>query len=250
SILGLPYTDNTYLDFNAKDFSTNYQDVISFFPELKNLSQPRLDQIEYLNFRGNFTGFFRDFVTYGTVNTNLGTFTTDLNMKTPEKGVATYSGRIRTNNFNLGRFLNNSMLGKLEFEGSVSGKGLTAATLDLALDGKINLLEYREYPYRDITVNGLLSNRLFNGELISFDPNLDARLNGLMDFTGEIPLFDFEASLNNVDLQTLNLFDENLEFTGKFGMNFTGDNIDNFLGTARIYDAAVYRKDKRISFDS
>lgn len=250
SILGLPYTDNTYLDFNAKDFSTNYQDVISFFPGLKNLSQPRLDQIEYLNFRGNFTGFFRDFVTYGTVNTNLGTFTTDLNMKTPEKGVATYSGRIRTNNFNLGRFLNNSMVGKLEFEGSVSGKGLTAATLDLALDGKINLLEYREYPYRDITVNGLLSNRLFNGELISFDPNLDARLNGLMDFTGEIPLFDFEASLNNVDLQTLNLFDENLEFTGKFGMNFTGDNIDNFLGTARIYDAAVYRKDKRISFDS
>ncbi len=33
-------------------------------------------------------------------------------------------------------------------------------------------------------------------------------------------------------------------------MNFTGSNIDNFLGTARIYDAAVLKDGKPLSFDS
>src|SRR5690606_8892398 len=250
SILGLPYTENTYLDFNAGDFRTSYQDILSFFPSLKKISQPRLDQLEYLTFKGNFTGFFTDFVTYGTITTNLGTFVTDLNMKTPPHGAATYSGKLRTNNFNLGRFVDNPSIGKLDFEGAVSGQGLTPATMAVNLDGKINLLEFKEYPYQDIVVNGQLANKLFNGELISYDPNLDARLNGLVNFSGELPMFDFEAGFNNVNLQTLNLFGESLEVTGKFAMNFTGDNVDNFLGTARIYDAAVYRKDKRISFDS
>lgn len=250
SILGLPYTENTYLDFNAGDFRTSYQDILSFFPSLKKISQPRLDQLEYLTFKGNFTGFFTDFVTYGTITTNLGTFVTDLNMKTPPHGAATYSGKLRTNNFNLGRFVDNPSIGKLDFEGAVSGQGLTPTTMAVNLDGKINLLEFKEYPYQDIVVNGQLANKLFNGELISYDPNLDARLNGLVNFSGELPMFDFEAGFNNVNLQTLNLFGESLEVTGKFAMNFTGDNVDNFLGTARIYDAAVYRKDKRISFDS
>lgn len=250
SILGLPYTENTYLDFNAKDFRTNYRDIIDFFPGLRKIQQPRLDQVEYLHFKGNFTGFFRDFVTYGTINTNLGSFTTDLNMKTPQYGNASYSGKIRTSNFNLGKFLNSSNIGKLEFEGSVSGEGLTAKSLNLELDGEVNLLEYKNYPYQNIIVNGRLADRLFNGELISYDPNLDARLNGLIDFSEEVPVFDFEASMANVNLHTLHILDDSLEFNGKFGVNFTGDNIDNFLGTARIYDAAIYRKDKRISFDS
>ncbi|MET0300449.1 MAG: translocation/assembly module TamB domain-containing protein, partial [Flavitalea sp.] len=78
----------------------------------------------------------------------------------------------------------------------------------------------------------------------------DARLNGLIDFGKLIPEFDFDATIAKADLRKLNLLKENIDFSGKFRFDFSGDNIDNFLGTARIYDASVYQDGKKLSFDS
>ena len=38
--------------------------------------------------------------------------------------------------------------------------------------------------------------------------------------------------------------------TGKFSLDFTGNNIDNFLGSAKLYNAILLDKDKHLSFDS
>ena len=250
SIAGLPYIDKTYIDFEAADIRTTYADATAFFPALRNLKQPRLDLLNIIRFRGNFTGFPRDFVTFGTLQTQLGTLVTDLNMKIPSRGTARYSGSLKSTGFDLGTFVQLKNVGRLSFEGKIDGRGLSGNALDAELDGRIALLEYNEYPYRDIAIKGKIAKRLFNGELISYDPNLDAQLNGLIDFGQDIPVFDFDASLSKVNLQKLNLFDENLEFNGKFSMNFSGNTVDNFLGTMRVYDASVFRNEKRISFDS
>ena len=61
-----------------------------------------ISELDYLKFRGNFTGFLSDFVTYGTLETKLGTIVTDLNMKLPEDRLSSYSGNIKTSNFLLG----------------------------------------------------------------------------------------------------------------------------------------------------
>ena len=37
---------------------------------------------------------------------------------------------------------------------------------------------------------------------------------------------------------------------GKFRFDFSGDNIDNFLGTARIYEAHLLHNGNRLAFDS
>ncbi|MBC8034477.1 MAG: hypothetical protein H7Y03_10045, partial [Chitinophagaceae bacterium] len=79
-LTGLPEINETYIDFKTNDFRTNYTDAVAFIPEIRNLKTPRLDRITYLRFRGNFTGFINDFVTYGTIETNLGNIRTDVNM--------------------------------------------------------------------------------------------------------------------------------------------------------------------------
>lgn len=250
SIAGLPYIDKTYIDFESEDFVINYADATTIVPRIKNIQQPRLDALEYLRFRGNFTGFFSDFVTYGSLETKLGTITTDLNMKLPDNQPAHYSGSIKSNGFVLGALIDNQSLGKIVFQGNVNGRGLDVSNINAALDGNIDLLEFNNYPYRHITVKGDVSKRLFNGELISADSNLLATLNGLIDFSKDIPEFNFDAVVAHADLKKMNLFSDSLEFNGKFHLNFEGNNIDNFLGTARIYDASLFRNNRRISFDS
>ncbi len=250
SMAGLPDINKTYIDFESDDFRTIYSDAVAFVPQLKNVKQPRLELLEYLRFRGNFTGFINDFVTYGSLETSLGTVVTDLNMKLPENAVSRYAGSIKTNGFVLGKLIDNASLGKIVFEGKVNGSGLSAATINAGLDGNIRLLEFNNYPYQGITIKGKVAKKLFNGELVASDPNLQAQLNGLVDFSQKVPQFNFEAVISKADLQKLKLIKDQVDFYGKFRFNFTGNNIDNFLGTARIYDASLFRSGKRVSFDS
>lgn len=250
SIKGLPDINNTFIDFVANDFRTTWPDAIAIIPQLKNIQQPRIDKLEYLQFKGNFTGFINDFVTYGTIRTNLGTIVSDLNMKFPAKGAPTYSGKLRTDSFNLGQFVDVAQIGKISFNGGIYGLGMKANSLNAKLDGVIKSLEVRGYTYQNITVKGTVAKRLFNGELTSDDPNLQFQLNGLVDLSKDIPQFNFDANIVKADLKNIKLLKDSVEVTGKFRFNFSGDNIDNFLGTARVYEASVFKKGKRISFDS
>jgi hypothetical protein len=242
--------DKTYIDFEANEFRTTYRDAITIIPDLKTFTQPRLDKLEYLRFRGNFTGFIKDFVTYGTIETKLGVVVSDVNMKFPDNGPTIYTGGLETRSFALGEFVDAPQVGKINFTGSVNGRGLKASTLNAKLDGNIRSLEVNNYNYQNIVVKGTIAKRLFNGEVISNDPNLTARLNGLVDFSQKVPTFNFEAEISKADLRNVKLTRDSIEVKGKFRMNFTGDNIDNFLGTARIYEASILRNSKPLSFDS
>ncbi|MBN9385410.1 MAG: translocation/assembly module TamB domain-containing protein [Chitinophagaceae bacterium] len=247
---GLPDFDKTYMDFQSTELSTTYEDIALLVPGIKTIEQPRLDRIAWLRFKGNFTGYPRDFVTNGIIETNLGSVNANVNMQLLEYGPSVYSGTINTDNFQLGPFLDNDELGKIAFQGKVIGAGLKAGTLNASLNGTINSLDFNNYTYQHILVNGAVAKRKFNGELISGDPSLDARLNGLIDFSQDQPKFDFEAQVTKADLTKLHFVQQQVEFNGKFRCNFTGNNVDNFLGHANIYDASVFKNGQRVSFDS
>ncbi|HTI09999.1 MAG TPA: translocation/assembly module TamB domain-containing protein [Puia sp.] len=247
---GLPEIRKTYIEFKSNDFRTTYQDMITLVPDLRTIGQPRMDRVEWLRFTGSFTGYVRDFVTNGVIRTNLGTLTTNVNMKFPDAGPSIYSGNISTDSFQLGAFLDIDNMGRLSFLGKVNGTGLKSGTLNATLDGMINSLEFNDYTYRQIKVNGNVAKKKFNGELVAGDPSLAARLNGLIDFSQAQPKFDFEADVTKADLTQLHFVSKPVAFNGKFKCNFSGDNIDNFLGYARIYDASVFKNGQKVSFDS
>lgn len=242
--------DKAYIDFEANEFRTTYRDAITMIPDLKNIQQPRLDKLEYLRFHGNFTGFIKDFVTYGTLETKLGVIVTDVNMKFPDNGPTIYQGGLEARSFALGEFVDVPQVDKINFTGSVNGHGLKANTLNAKLDGNIRSLDVNGYTYQNTIVKGTIAKRLFNGELISNDPNLTAHMNGLVDFSQKVPTFDFDAEVTQADLKNIKVSDDSINVKGKFRMNFTGNSIDNFLGTARIYEASILRNGKPISFDS
>ena len=220
-------------------------------PSIRTIQQPRIDQIQYLRFKGDFTGTIHDFVTKGTVESNLGSLVTNLNMKLPAEGPSVYTGTIGTDSFYLGRFLDNDDLGRIAFQGKIDGTGLEFR-LPLTQRSMERSAAWNSiiYTYQNIQVNGAVAKKKFNGEFLADDPNLAAHLNGLIDFTGVQPRFDFQAEVRKADLNRLNFVDKKVEFNGKFKCNFTGDDIDNFLGTASIYDASVYKNGERVSFDS
>lgn len=247
---GLPDIDKTYLNFVAEDLQTTYLDAITFIPVLKTIQEPHFQELEYLKFKGSFSGLFRDFVAYGSMETKLGFLNCDLNMKIPTKGSTQYKGNLATENFELGKFLGVEKLGSIAFNGKVNGRGLDAKTIQAELEGKIDRLELNQYTYQNINLNGNAANRLFNGVASVDDPNLQLQLKGLIDFSKLIPRFDLSASLQHATLKALHWSEDEIECFGEFQLNFTGDNIDNFLGTAQIYNAGIFHEGNAIPFDS
>jgi hypothetical protein len=249
-LTGLPDINKTFINFKSNDFRTTYTDVITFVPFLKTIHQPRIDQIENLHFVGNFQGTFSDFATSGTIETNIGTMVTNLNMKFPPKKEASYSGTILTSDFQLGKFMGDSSLGTISFRGKIEGSGLSVNTVNATLDGNIRQFNFIGYTYNDIFVNGRVTKERFNGTIISKDSNLHGTLNGLIDLSGNTSKFDFDAVVDNANLLAIHFVKDSLKFNGKLRFNFSGNDIDHFLGKARVYDASLIKRGERLSFDS
>ena len=109
-------------------------------------------------------------------------------------------------------------------------------------------MEFNGYKYHNIVTNGKLEKQLFNGFFSINDSSLQATLNGLVNINGPRSQFNFVADVDKANLQALNFTKDNVNFNGRFNLNFTGNNIDNFLGTARITQANLVRNDQRLTF--
>ena len=250
SMTGLPDINQTFIDFTAEDFKTNYTDAVALVPAIRQVTSPDLHKLQYIRFKGSFTGFIRDFVTYGTLQTNLGVVRSDLNMKLPAGLPPVYSGTLATDYFRLGEFIGDSMIGAVSLTGSVKGRGIRPQERNTVIDGKINFADFKGYRYHNIQVNGKLDKKQFDGFAAISDAEAEVVLNGIIDFNEEIPVFNLLADVQKANLKKLNLTTDSISFSGKFNLNFTGDNIDNFLGRAGIYEASLYNEGIRLPFDS
>jgi hypothetical protein len=250
SIQGLPDINGAYINVEANEFRTTYNDAAIFVPAIRTVQTPNLRSLGAIRFRGTYTGFLNDFVTYGTLQTALGSLKTDLNMKLPKNGVPVYSGSISTSSFQLGRFFMNPQLGVVDFHGNVKGKGFNWSSLDLNLNGVIHRIRYGNYTYQNITAKGRLNNKSFNGDFTIKDPNADLHLTGLITFGKGQPTFNMVADVKTVNLKALQLTREDLSLSGQFNLDFTGRNLSDFLGSASISGATLLQNGKRLSFDS
>ena len=251
SLKGLPDIMSTFIDFKSNDLQTNYRDLIVLIPVLRYVTQPNLSKLGNIRFKGNFTGFINDFVAFGNISTSLGNINADINMKLPTGRAAVYSGKISSPGFSLGQFVNNSSLGNIAFNGKVNGSGFKLKDLDASVDGKIQQLVFSGYNYQNITIKGTFQKSQFNGLFSIDDPNIKINnLKGTVSLAGEKTEFKFDAELDHINLKQLNITKEDFRLTGLLKFNFVGNNIDNFLGSAKVYNASLYHDSTRLSFDS
>jgi len=251
SLRGLPDIDQTFIDFRSRELKTNYNELAKLIPSLKEITTPKLSAFGNIKFTGSYTGYIHDFVAYGVLSTDIGVLKTDLHMQIPYKGKPLYQGHISAGNFQLGKFISSSQIGNLTFDGKINGKGFNANDIDIGIDGSISKIEFNQYPYSNIIAHGSFKKNLFTGSASIDDPHLKIdTLVGSINFSKSNPEFDLVANVDKLHLKSLGFTNDSITVKGKFRLNFTGNNIDNFLGSAKLYDAVLKDNGKQLSFDS
>ena len=251
SLRGLPDIDETFIDFRSRELRTTYNELARLIPSLKEITNPRLSAFGNIKFTGSYTGYIRDFVTFGSLTTDIGILQADLRMQAPHTGKALYEGKVSTGNFQLGKFIDNVQINNISFDGKIKGKGFNANDIDLGIDGTISKITFNNYTYTNINAHGDFKNKLFTGVASINDENIKIdTLAGSINFSKKNPQFNLEADVDKLNLKKLGFTQDSISLTGHFNLNFTGSNIDNFLGSAILYNAALVNNGQPLSFDS
>ncbi|MFZ9661655.1 MAG: hypothetical protein ACO29O_07235, partial [Chitinophagaceae bacterium] len=248
-ILGLPDVENTLFEFTNTQLLTNQSDASKLIPQLNNLKGVDLTSLNDVRYTGEFKGYLRSFYSKGNIETSLGDLQADAKMRFPKERKPVYDGKAASSGFDIGKLLKIKDLGKMAFDGNITGSGFESSGA-VELDGKIFSLEYNRYPYKDITVRGTLQKKEFNGTVDMDDPNARMGLRGYLNLNNPNQSeINVTAIINNADLKKLNFTKDRISILGKFKLNLLGNNIDDFIGEASLYDVGLTKNDETFIID-
>jgi len=226
-----------YMDGNFARLSTNYDNLVSILPNVLGKSLPvilkKLGDIDLVgNTQVTTTSVVADFV----MTTQLGKVKSDLiieNMNLADK--AAYVGNVVLDNFDIGKLLDRKDVGKASLNLDVDGKGFSEKYLNTAIIGDIQKIEYNNYAYSNVVVNGNFNSSLYKGQLAVNDPNLIMDFDGLVDLSKKVSKYDFHINVVNADLNKLKFMKDSIsKFQGDVVVQVSGNSIDNLEGNVFI----------------
>ncbi|HYQ57885.1 MAG TPA: hypothetical protein VEP89_11130, partial [Draconibacterium sp.] len=249
--------ENMYLFLDLKQSTTSFEDISNIrLPNIAKQSYIRFPESFYeagqLRFKGNFSGFLTDFVTFGTLESEMGSLTTDILVMPEKEGQIYYRGNIATTNFQLGELFKQQELGAITLSGSADGQyNKKTQSVSGLFKGAIDSVEIHNYNYKNLAFDGILREKMFDGLLEIQDPNLDFTFIGEFDLNSDVPMFDFSLNLRHAYPGKLNLTKNfpatNLAF--QMQANFTGDRIDNISGGISVKEGFYGNRNGQINLE-
>ena len=235
--------NETFINLDLKDLRTDLVTLEQLIPDFK--PGPDFNKLGSLNFKGEFLGFFNDFTAKGTLNSALGAAVMDMKLKPQnDTAQASYSGSLALDKFDLGAFSGISDIGKISLKTEIlRGVGFSKNKIFIELVAVVDNFQYRNYEYRNLTMSGNLSHKQFNGVFESKDPNIDFNFDGSVNFSTDIPVYQFKSKIHRLDFQKLNLMKEDFALSGDINLDLSGNKLSNIAGVIDAHNLLIV-KDK------
>jgi hypothetical protein len=253
---GLPNLSEAFVYGKINDLhfeKADLQDFVSDLTKAPFLLPNELNQLGLIHYKGNITGFLNNLVLFGNLSTNVGNVSTDFSLKFENnlKDFA-YNGTLKSENFQLGRLLNNKQFGTTTFSFNTVGiKKWNATTLQGTIQAQVSDFKFNNYVYRNIGFVGKYDGKGFDGTADFHDQNVDAHFRGKIDLTHKLPIYDFSLDMNNINLYALKLTNKypgaTLSFNAK--TNMEGNSLDNINGFIRFDSIEFKNQNKTLNVD-
>lgn len=228
--------------------SSELEKIINNFSNGKTKLPSQLNQLGTIFFEGDISGYLSQLTAFGSISTDLGILKTDVlfGLK-PNIGIDySLKGKVSTNDFKIGKLLNNKDLNLASFNVSVDLNKPTNSKIKGDADGEIFSVDFKDYTYNDIKLDINYDGLRLDGDLNIDDPNGKLNVSGLFDLSDkEKPELIFRAKAHNIQLSELNIA-KNMHhsyLTFNIDANFSGKNIDNAEGYIRIDSIDFIRED-------
>ncbi|WOD43507.1 translocation/assembly module TamB domain-containing protein [Hwangdonia lutea] len=236
-----------YMNGRFNNLSSTYKDLTALLPNV--LGQAIPSSFDKL---GRFKIVGQTQITASTINadvkidTELGFVNSTLEItKINDIDNSSYKGKIIFEEFDLGTLIEAPNVGLTSFNLNVNGTGFIAETIDTQVDGDVFQIVYNNYNYNRIKIAGNVKNRIFDGNLIANDRNLQLNFNGLVDFSEDLKKYDFTANVDYANLNALNFVkkDSVSIFKSRVKMNMNASDYDDAYGRV-LFQNTSYKNQK------
>ena len=210
-----------------------------------------LGRLGNIRFQGNAQGHGDYVGAKGKLASDAGKVVFDAAIKGKQ-----FKGKLLTDGINIGRILQDKSIGilsaNIDAEGSIAEKETPLPFHRLATKGKIQRLDYNNYSYKNITVDGVYQARTFNGKLAMDDPNGKIDIEGLVSFASKNTEAKVSAHVDHLNPQALRLTSAlgDYTYTLDADTHINGSNIGNMVGFVNIDNFNMYNKDDNVSFEN
>ncbi|MFM7585514.1 MAG: hypothetical protein ACKO6M_00655, partial [Bacteroidota bacterium] len=205
----------------------NRQSWNSAFPRLP--LPAVLDSLQYLGFQASFEGQTEQFHVRGAFTDGNGKANADLAVRLAGPK-STYVGHLGMSAFHLGRWLGDQQLGQMDMDVDLQATGDRADNLNARLKGALHRLDYHGYSLGPIEIHGDYALGTFQGRIESDDRNACFTFQGLVDARQEVPLYDFVANVDQLDLKAIGMSEEDWICAGKVKLSGSGQKPDDLQG--------------------
>ncbi len=239
-----------FMDGKFSKISASYDDLVSILPNVLGKKLPViLKKLGTFNLVGNTqvttTSVKADFA----MITQLGKVNSDLdikNMNLPDK--VFYEGNVVLEDFDIGTLLDRKDVRKVSLNMDIDGKGFSQKYLNTSIKGEVAQVDYNNYTYHNVVLNGNFKNSLYKGQVSVSDSNLSMDFDGLVDLSQKEGKYDFHINVENADLHKLKLVKDSVSMLqGDVVVKVSGNSIDNLKGDIFI-NKTTYQNAKSTYF--
>ena len=255
---GLGVKENPEINAKISNLVTYENDIKNIplppFTSGKKIKTPKwMKKVGKMEFKGNFVGPVSNFEAMGILKTNAGSIKTDVQIKNDSLlGKTKITGEIITDEFDLGRTINNSNFGNI----SMNGKINALAQFDnnyIKFSGKIPRIDFKGYSYSNISMDGALKDKVFKGMVNVNDSNLVFDFDGNIDYSfPKLQKYDFTANLKKANLRKINwsLRDSSTQVSAKLKVNMKGNRFEDLNGNLKLSNLIWAENGKLFKIDS
>ena len=245
-------SDSFLLDGQFDEISSSYEELTALLPRvLGNTIPSAFNALGRFNLSGR-TKITNEYVqAVMDISTDIGSLFIDLNLNEIEViDNASYEGQIRFTDFDLGRAIGEPAIGLVTSSLRVVGSGFRKESISCNINGGVSSFLFQDYSYSDLQVSGVVTDKVFNGQLDAADPNLKLNFSGLVDFSNNENIYDFSAIIDYANLNALKLVrrDQTSVLTGQMAVDMKGTSIDDVYGVLSFKDALYVNQNDSYEF--
>lgn len=205
-------------------------------------------QIGFVQFAGTLSGLPHKLTTHGTLRSGAGLLSTNVTMHTDTVSqLHSFSGQLQSNRLHLDCILGKkSKLGDAAFRISLNGFRYGKSRYpESHIKGVISSIEYSDYTYHNIQMDGLYKNGGFNGQLSLDDENGKINLTGEFNTAQRIPSYNLRMAVRNFRPHALNLTKKyaDSDFSLDFTADFSGRSVDDMNGRISLENLSLVAPD-------
>lgn len=237
------YAKDFILEARIEELSSNYNQLKMLLPNLLGKNIPSSTEILgdfTLNGNTKLTG--TNIYAKNVIKSSIGVIKLDLDIGNISKiDYASYKGNISLKELKLGKIIKDTLVGNLNMNAYVNGRGFSLNTLNTSVKGKITKHQYKGYTYKNIDIDGIFKNKKFTGKLLADDSNLKLTIDGSADFSKNKNEYSIKTTVSYANFNALNLYlkDSVSLLNGGFAFDLRGNNLDELEGQI-IFKNASY----------